>query len=186
MILNKAAFIDRDGVINKDYGYVHEWKDFEFCDGVFEGLKRLIELGYIIIIITNQSGIARGLFTEYQYKKLTANMINFLKQKNINITAIYHCPHHPDYSNNFSTVCNCRKPKPGLFIKASKEFNISMKHSIAIGDSERDLVAAKLAGIKNRYFIINQKTNSHNNNFQTDNYTSTFKSLFDCSISLES
>lgn len=184
MILNKAAFIDRDGVINKDYGYVHKWEDFKFCDGVFQGLKRLIELNFKIIIITNQSGIARGIFTEEQYKVLTINMTKIFKQKQIEITAIYHCPHHPDYSKNYSSVCNCRKPKPGLFIKASREFNISMKDSIAIGDSKRDLIAAKSAGIENRYFINNHNKNTCKDDNGTDFYTSKFKSLFDCSISI--
>ena len=117
MIFNKAAFLDRDGVINKDYGYVHKWEDFKFCDGVFEGLKSLIEMGYKIIIITNQSGIARGFFTEKDYEKLTTNMTNFLKEKQIFITAIFHCPHHPNFSYNYSSICNCRKPNPSFIFK---------------------------------------------------------------------
>ena len=90
---NKGAFIDRDGVINYDYGYVHKIKDFNFCKGVFEGLRELIKLDFKIIIITNQSGIARGIFTEQQYKLLNNFMLESLKSENINIEATYHCPH---------------------------------------------------------------------------------------------
>ena len=176
MIQNKAAFLDRDGVINIDYGYVHLWENFIFHDGVISGLKNLIDLGFKIIIITNQSGIARGIFTEEQYEELTSSMLDFLKKSGIKITAIYHCPHHPDFSKNSNSKCNCRKPNPGLFLKAQKKFNISMKDSLAIGDNERDLVAAKLAGIEKMYFIGNISNKTINNDA-----IKSFKSLFDCS-----
>ena len=115
MNINKVAFIDRDGVINIDYGYVHSWNEFKICEGVTEGLKNLIDLDFKIIIITNQSGIARGLFSENEYQKLTIQMKNFFKVNGIQITDIFHCPHHPDFSKGTLSNCNCRKPKPGLF-----------------------------------------------------------------------
>ena len=157
MKFKKAAFLDRDGVINYDYGYVYKIENFRFCEGIFEGLKTLIELDFIIIIITNQSGIARGIFNEEEYKNITKLMLNKFEDNNIKITKIYHCPHHPSYSNKKFSNCECRKPKPGLFLKAAKEFNIAMDKSIAIGDNERDLIAAKSAGIKKRYLITQDK-----------------------------
>tara|TARA_Y100000589_G_scaffold189135_1_gene179024 strand:+ start:575 stop:1129 length:555 start_codon:yes stop_codon:yes gene_type:complete len=176
----KAAFLDRDGVINYDYGYVYKFENFRFCKGIFKGLKTLIELDFSLIIITNQSGIARGIFTEEEYKKTTNLMLNKLKDNNIKITQIYHCPHHPSFPGNEFSECSCRKPKPGLFLKAAKEHNIEMQKSIAIGDSERDLIAARSAGIKKRYLI--RKDNS----LEKQNLiTSTHKSLLECANTIK-
>ena len=171
----KAAFLDRDGVINYDYGYVYKFEDFKFCKGIFEGLKTLLEMNYILIIITNQSGIARGIFTEEEYEKTTDFMLDKFKENDIKITKIYHCPHHPLFSNKEFFDCECRKPKPGLFLKASKEYNIEMQKSIAIGDSERDLIAARSAGIEKRY-LIKQDSLLGNKNL----VTSVHNSLLEC------
>lgn len=173
---NKGAFIDRDGVINHDYGYVHKIKDFNFCKGVFEALRDLVKLDFKIIIITNQSGIARGIFTEKQYKLLNNFMLETLKAENINIEATYHCPHHPNYSLPPLNNCECRKPKPGLFKKALQEHNLSPYDSIAIGDNERDLIAAKLSGISKRFYINNDLSDIPRNSL----YDFRFKSLLEC------
>ena len=178
MKLNKAAFLDRDGVINKDYGYVHKWEIFDFCEGVIEGLKNLIELKFKLIIITNQSGIDRGIFTEEDFKSLTTLMIEYLLNHGIKLTAIFHCPHHPLFSINKFSQCECRKPKPGLFLKAENIYNISMNNSIAIGDNERDLRAAKSAGISNRYLINSNALEDKENTYSE---TNSFKSLLGCS-----
>ena len=178
MELYKAAFLDRDGVINKDYGYVHKWEQFDFCEGVIEGLKILIELKFKIIIITNQSGIDRGIFTEKEYQILTKLMINSLDKKGVKVSDIFHCPHHPSFSIKSLSDCECRKPKPGLFLKAAKIHNISMHKSIAIGDNERDLIAAKSAGIEQRYLI---NSNKFINKKLTCSKTNSFNSLLDCS-----
>lgn len=177
---NKAAFLDRDGVINEDFGYVCLWENFKFCYGVIDGMHNLIKMGYKIIIITNQSGIDRGLFSEAQYYKLTKIMLDYLKNKGVEITEIYHCPHHPEYSEQRFIDCKCRKPKPGLFIEAINKYNIDPRESISIGDNERDLIASKLAGIKKRY-LISKKTNY----IQSDYATETFKSLLACSEFLQ-
>lgn len=131
--MNKAIFLDRDGTINIDYGYVHEIEKFKFIDGVIDGLKMLSDLGYILIIITNQSGIGRKMFSEEELNKLNSYMLDKLKEHNINITKIYYCP-HTDGDN-----CNCRKPKLELFYKAVQEYDIDLEKSYAIGDKERDL-----------------------------------------------
>lgn len=172
----KVAFLDRDGVINKDYGYVHSWDNFKFCDKAIDGMKNLINLEFKIIIITNQSGIARGLFTESDYQILTKKMVDYLFIKGIRITEVFHCPHHPLYSDLIDRNCNCRKPKPGLFLKAQEKFNINIKDSISIGDNSRDLIASKLIGIEKRYLISSQDESLKNDLFEAS-----FKSLYDCS-----
>lgn len=130
--MNKAVFLDRDGTINVDYGYVYQYDKFVFIDGVIEALKRFQELGYLLIIITNQSGIARGYYTEEDMKLLHKQMCDRLEEEGVHITAVYHCPHLGD-------ACDCRKPKTGLFYRAAEEYDIDMSGSIAIGDKLRDL-----------------------------------------------
>lgn len=172
----KAAFLDRDGVINEDYGYVHKWEDFKFCAGAIEGLKLLKSLDYLLIIITNQSGIDRGFFSESDYEKLTEKYKKELSKDGLNIDAIYHCPHHPNYSETNFKECNCRKPKPGMIFNAVKEFNINLKDSIIIGDSARDIEAGKNAGIEQRFLITSQKF------FKNEKilFTKSFPSLIKC------
>ena len=176
---NRAAFLDRDGVINIDYGYVHKWKDFHFCEGAIEGLKILLSLNFKIIIITNQSGIARGIFSERQYLELTKKYLHELKQKGIQISSVYYCPHHPSFSEKPFDNCECRKPNPGLYKKAINTYNFSLDKSIAIGDNERDLIAAKRAGIKSMFLI----TSNNNISFKDQNI-STHQSLLECSLYL--
>ena len=176
---NKAAFLDRDGVINIDYGYVHKWEDFHFCEGAIEGMKILLSLNYKIIIITNQSGIARGIFSEEQYSELTKKYLYKLKKKGIQVSSVYYCPHHPSFSEKPFDNCECRKPNPGLFKKAINRFNFSLDKSIAIGDNERDLIAAKRAGIKNIFFIKSDK----DIDFKDQNIYA-HKSLLECAIYL--
>ncbi len=139
----KALFLDRDGVINKEKNYLYKVKDFEFIDGVFETCRYFLSLDYHIIIITNQSGIARGMYTENDYRVLTKWMIERFKSEHIMIAGVFHCPHHP----RFSSPCDCRKPAPGLLLKASLELGIDFSKSILVGDKECDMQAAKAAGI---------------------------------------
>ena len=146
-MLNKTIFLDRDGVVNKEVNYLHQIKDFEFMPGIFEACNYFQDIGFKIIIITNQSGIARGYFKENDYHKITAWMLKQLEKKNIKILDIFYCPHGPKSS------CECRKPKPGMFIEAKKKHNIDMKDSWMIGDSERDITAASLAGITNTILV---------------------------------
>ena len=131
--MNKAIFLDRDGTINIDYGYVSEISKFNFIDGAVEGLKILNDLGFLLIVISNQSGIGRGYFPEEKLIKLNDYMVSELKKKGVNIAKFYYCS-HVDEDN-----CECRKPKLKLFYDAIKEFDIDVNNSYAIGDKERDL-----------------------------------------------
>ena len=161
--MKKALFLDRDGVINKEKNYLYKIKDFEFLDGVFETCRYFQELGYIIIIITNQAGIARGKYSEEDFTLLTEWMLNEFKKNYVTITEVYHCPHHPDFTGE----CECRKPNPGMLLKAQKDFEIDMKNSILVGDKNSDIEAGINAGIGSNYLIITGH-NIQNNIFDTE------------------
>ena len=143
----KTIFLDRDGVINKEINYLHKIDEFEFIDGIFDTCLHFQSLGYKIIIITNQSGISRGYYTESDYQKVTQWMLNQFKYKNINILDIFHCPHGPD------STCDCRKPKSGMFLQARDRHNTDMEKSWLIGDKEIDVIAANAAGIENTILV---------------------------------
>ena len=150
----KVAFLDRDGVINKEIGYLHKLEDFEYTNKCIDGLQLLIESGYSLIIVTNQAGIARGLYSVEDYNNLTNWMVDDLKLFGINFLDILFCPHHPQgIISTFSKSCNCRKPKPGMFLEALNRHDIDMKKSIVIGDKESDIEAAKGAGVGNAFLV---------------------------------
>ena len=150
----KTIFLDRDGIINKEVNYLHKIDDFEFMDGIFDCCVHFNNLGYKIIIITNQSGIARGYYQEADYMRLTSWMLDKFKEKNINILDIFHCPHGPDSS------CICRKPKPGMFLDAKSKYNIEMEKSWMIGDKLIDIIAANSAGVNNTVLLKNNHSES--------------------------
>lgn len=137
----KTIFLDRDGVINKEKNYLYKIADFEFIDGIFDACQHFQSLGYQIIIITNQSGIFRGYYTEGDFKEVTKWMLKQFEKKEINILDIFYCPHGPD------SICNCRKPKPGMFLNAKTKHEIDMNNSWMIGDKETDVIGANASGI---------------------------------------
>ncbi len=139
----KALFLDRDGVINYDYGYVHCESNFHFVEGIFDLCRHFIKLGYIIIVITNQSGIAKKLYSEKDFLSLNQWMIERFKDQGIEITKTYYCPH------DSIDGCNCRKPKPGMIFNAINEFALNPKECVLIGDNSSDLEAGKLARVGN-------------------------------------
>ena len=143
----KTIFLDRDGIVNKDVRYLYKIKDFEFIDGIFEACLCFHNLGYQIIIVTNQSGIFRGYYNESHYQELTQWMLSQFEINNISILDVFHCPHGPN------STCSCRKPKPGMFLSAKKTYDIDMKNSWMIGDKETDIEAANLAGITNTILV---------------------------------
>jgi D-glycero-D-manno-heptose 1,7-bisphosphate phosphatase len=135
----KAVFLDRDGTINKDNGYVYQIEEFEILPGVIEGLHLLQDAGYLLIVVTNQSGIARGYYTEQDFRILTGWMMERFKTMGIQIAEVYYCPHLPNAPiPMYRKTCRCRKPGTGLYERAVKEFHIDLSKSYAIGDKIRD------------------------------------------------
>jgi D-glycero-D-manno-heptose 1,7-bisphosphate phosphatase len=147
----KALFLDRDGTINVEKNYVYKIDDFEFHPGIFDLIRNYENDGYLIFVITNQSGIARGFYSENDFKILNDWMIRTFASKGIKITKVYYCPHHPEISGE----CKCRKPKPGMILEAIKQFNINPVNSVLIGDKKRDISCGKNAGIGKNLYIQN-------------------------------
>lgn len=143
----KTIFLDRDGVINKEKQYLYKIDDFQFIDGVFDACRHFISQGFQIIIITNQSGIARGLFKESDFESLNNWMIKEFKENKVKILDVFHCPH------SVNENCGCRKPKAGMFFKANRIYKIDLNNSWMIGDKEEDIQAAINAGIKNTILV---------------------------------
>lgn len=144
----RAVFLDRDGTINEEVGYVNHFSRFRFIKGVFKGLKLINRLGLLTIVITNQGGVARGFFDEKFLKRLHTRMLNSIKKAGAKIDKIYYCPHNPNGSvKKYAIRCNCRKPATGLVEKAVKDFNISLENSYYIGDQKRDIEFGKRLGL---------------------------------------
>ena len=154
----KTIFLDRDGIVNKDIRYLYKIKDFEFVDGIFEACLCFHNLGYQIIIVTNQSGIFRGYYNESHYQELTRWMLSQFEINNISILDIFHCPHGPN------STCSCRKPKPGMFLKAKEKHNADMEKSWLIGDKEVDITAANAAGIENTILVRSHRIDESKSN----------------------
>ncbi|NLS14157.1 D-glycero-beta-D-manno-heptose 1,7-bisphosphate 7-phosphatase [Vibrio sp. SM6] len=149
-----AVFIDRDGVINVDHGYVHDEHDFEFIDGVFAATKALKEMGYLLVLVTNQSGIARGKFSEDRFLSLTQWMDWNFVDNGVEFDGIYYCPHHPEGAvEAYRQTCDCRKPEPGMFFSARDFLKIDMEKSVMIGDKKEDMMAAQAAGVATRILV---------------------------------
>ena len=147
--MRRVIFLDRDGTINIEKSYLHKWEDFEFEKNAIEGLKALVNLGYELVIVTNQSGIARGYYSEEELKKLNNEMMLELKKSRINILDCYYCPHHPEKGlEEYKKECNCRKPSPGMLLDAKEKYGIDMSKSFMIGDKYSDLKAGENAGVK--------------------------------------
>ena len=140
--MNRAVFLDRDGLINRklENDYVKNWDEFCFLPGVFEAIKTIKEKGYLVIVVTNQRGIAKGLMTEKDLEEIHRRMLKELEKHDVRIDDIFYCPH--DISDN----CNCRKPKPGMLIQAKEEWDIDFAQSYIIGDSDSDIEAGKRVG----------------------------------------
>ena len=151
--LKSAVFFDRDGVLNVDYEYIYRIKDFIWMEGAIEAIKYLNDNNYFVFVVTNQSGIARGYYTENEVFKLHQWMNNELKKDGAHIDAFYFCPHHPKAKvDKYRIKCDCRKPSPGLILKALREWPIDKSNSFSIGDKESDTKAAINAGIQGHLF----------------------------------
>lgn len=143
-----AVFLDRDGTINIDTGYLHESDDFQFIDNAIEAMQAIKKMGYALIIVTNQSGIARGMFTEDQFMHLTEWMDWSLADRGVDLDGIYYCPHHPEGTvEEYRQVCNCRKPAPGMLLDAQQHLDIDMGNSYMVGDKLEDMQAGRAAKV---------------------------------------
>ena len=141
----KTVFLDRDGVINRNppnWGYVQTWEEFDFIPNAQKAIRELTENGYRIIVVTNQAGIGRGLFSEENLKDIHSRMVAKITEAGGRIDAVYYCPHHPEAG------CECRKPKPGMLIRAAREHNIQLSSAYLIGDSTTDIQAGRRVGAK--------------------------------------
>ncbi len=142
--MEKVIFLDRDGVINKcakEHEYITRWEDFEFLENVPEAIKSLNHVGYKVVVISNQRGIARGIMTKHEVDELHKKVNEYLNKKAANIDCFLYCPHE-------TYECNCRKPEIGLFLAAEKLFQVDKLHSYMIGDSESDIMAGHKFGVK--------------------------------------
>ena len=147
----KALFLDRDGTINVEKNYVYKIEDFEFQPGIFDLIRAYQTNGFLIFVLTNQSGISRGFYSEEDFEILNRWMIEQFNSERIKITKVYYCPHHPEITGS----CKCRKPKAGMIEEAIKQFNISAVNSVLIGDKKRDILAGENAGIGKNLYIQN-------------------------------
>jgi D-glycero-D-manno-heptose 1,7-bisphosphate phosphatase len=158
----KALFLDRDGVININHGYVFEPEKVDFIDGIFDLIARFINAGYIPIIVTNQSGIVRGYYTEQQFFDLMHYIQQQFDQHKLPKIPVYFCPHHPDFvDNDRLNDCYCRKPKPGMIIEASTQLNIDLSQSVFVGDNLSDMLAAKRANVRRKILFDPQRQQTY-------------------------
>jgi D-glycero-D-manno-heptose 1,7-bisphosphate phosphatase len=146
--MKKALFLDRDGVINKEVGYLHEIQKFEFIEGIFEVCKLFQDREYLLIIITNQAGIARNYYSEEAFHRLNDWMLKKFRELDVKITHVYYSPFHPKYGvGKYRKDSWCRKPNPGMLFQAQREYNIDFSSSILVGDKESDIEAGLAAKI---------------------------------------
>jgi D-glycero-D-manno-heptose 1,7-bisphosphate phosphatase len=152
--LRPTLFLDRDGVLNEDLGYVSRWEDFRFIPGAARAVRAANEAGWLVIVVTNQSGIGRGYYTEADMVALHEKMAAALAEEGARIDAIYHCPHHPEakveaYRHPDPPL---RKPNPGMLLQAMEDFPVDVARSLMVGDKDADVEAARRAGVRGLKF----------------------------------
>ncbi len=146
-------FLDRDGVINLNLGHVHRRQDFHFQEGIFPLCRAAQDLGYLVVVVTNQAGIARGYYTEAQFLGLTTWMVGVFAGEGIEIRGVYYCPYHPDGVGEYRCDSLDRKPKPGMLHRAAVDFGVNLQRSVLIGDQWSDIEAAMAAGVGTRILL---------------------------------
>lgn len=142
--MRSAIFLDRDGTINVEKNYLYKQDDWEWIPGSIEAIKGFNELGFLVIVATNQSGVARGLYSQEDVHRLHSYVDRLLAETGARIDAYYYCPHHPDYGD--IRECPCRKPRPGLLLKAQHDYNIDLNSSFMIGDKFSDILTGQTVG----------------------------------------
>jgi D-glycero-D-manno-heptose 1,7-bisphosphate phosphatase len=153
-MVRPALFLDRDGVINVDHGYVHRKDNFEFIDGIFELVAKANSAGYLVVVITNQAGIGRGYYTETEFHQLMYWVCNEFKRHGGQIDAVYFCPYHPEYGvGSYRRESEYRKPGSGMLYQAARDLNIDLTNSIMVGDTLSDMEAAHAAGVQTLLYL---------------------------------
>ncbi len=179
---DKVIFLDRDGTINKEVNYLYKIEDFEFIPNTIEAIKIFHELGYKVIVITNQAGVARGYYKERDIEILHEHIDRLLEKEGTYIDAYYYCPHHPEgIIKEYSCKCNCRKPEVGMIEQAMKDYSIDLNNSIFIGDKEIDIQTGKKAGIGKCYLV----KSGHSIDKKYTKAHAIFNNIFDISIMLK-
>ena len=154
--MTSAVFLDRDGVINVDHGYVSTWERFEFLPGVPDALRALQDAGYLLIVVSNQSGIGRGYYCEADVESLNQAVAQHLGNTvGVTLSEFYHCPHHPtEAEGEFRRQCDCRKPAPGMIRQAVLDHGIDLKTSLLVGDKDSDIEAGRAAGVARLFKVV--------------------------------
>lgn len=154
--MTSAVFLDRDGVINVDHGYVSTWERFEFLPGVPDALRALQDAGYLLIVVSNQSGIGRGYYCEDDVESLNQAVAQHLGSTvGVTLSEFYHCPHHPtEAEGEFRRQCDCRKPAPGMIRQAVLDHGIDLKTSLLVGDKDSDIEAGRAAGVARLFKVV--------------------------------
>jgi D-glycero-D-manno-heptose 1,7-bisphosphate phosphatase len=166
---NKAVFIDRDGVINEERNYVYRIEDFSIIPGVFSALSLLRDAGYLLFIVTNQAGIARGYYGFSEVRRLHTHMSETFKAHGVGVDGIYYCPHHPQgIVPELSVVCPCRKPSPGMILQAALEHSVDLSLSAMVGDKRCDVEAARAAGVS-RAILVHPNRRASDSNISNAN-----------------
>jgi len=146
--MHRAVFLDRDGVINVDHGYTHRVEDLQFVPGSAEAMVSLQAAGWRLVVVTNQSGIARGLYSSDDYERFTAHLRARLQAAGVHLDAVFHCPHLPDAAvAAYRLACDCRKPAPGMLLRAARELSLDLPASVFVGDRLSDVQAGRAAGV---------------------------------------
>jgi D-glycero-D-manno-heptose 1,7-bisphosphate phosphatase len=158
MLQRPAAFLDRDGVINDDSAYVYRVEEFRFLPGVLDACRSLRQAGYLLVIVTNQAGIARGYYDAGDFLNLTIWMAARFSENGAELSGVYYCPHHPDAAvDELRIACDCRKPEPGLLLRAQRELGIDMGRSFLVGDKASDIKAGHAAGVGRCFLLENER-----------------------------
>ncbi|MBN2225199.1 MAG: D-glycero-beta-D-manno-heptose 1,7-bisphosphate 7-phosphatase [Deltaproteobacteria bacterium] len=145
----RAVFLDRDGTINVEVGYLSRPEDFVLIDGSAQAIKRLNEAGFLVVVVSNQSGVARGYFGEREVARVNETMAGQLEGLGARLDAVYYCPHYPEGTvEKYRRECNCRKPGPGMVRRAQEQFDIDVSRSYVVGDHRGDIVLAKNVGAR--------------------------------------
>jgi len=154
--MTPALFLDRDGVINVDHGYVHRAEDTQFVSGIFDLVRAANERQWPVVVVTNQAGIGRGFYTEEIFHGYMQWMRAQFIAQGAHLDYVYFCPHHPTHGLGvYAMACDCRKPAPGMFLQAIEEHGIDPGQSVMVGDSPKDVAAAQAAGVK-RIFLLGE------------------------------